>query len=109
MPGWVGADCGGRDCPNNCSHQGSCLKGICVCKSLYGGEDCSLNRLELSKDSLLNALDFDLKLGDKCHFLSKSEADRGGWNIIYAGEKNKIYHVNQDMRALLPEVCPESR
>eukprot|EP00873_Tetraselmis_striata_P039599 jgi/Tetstr1/459863/TSEL_000448.t1 len=107
--GWLGPDCGMRECPANCSGNGSCLKGLCICGPRYGGADCSLDRLDLLRGELLAGIDFDLKLGDKCPFLCRSEAERGGGDITYAGSKNKVYHVNQEMRDLLPEECPDQR
>jgi len=107
--GWVGEDCGARECPNNCTSQGACIKGFCVCKSQYGGDDCSLDRLELSRGELLQDLDFDVKLGEQCHFLSLEEVEQGGGNIHYAGEKHKSYHVNSEYRAFLPQECPRMK
>ncbi|XP_052063239.1 uncharacterized protein LOC127702954 isoform X1 [Mytilus californianus] len=31
-------------CLNNCSSNGNCINGICVCNSMFGGEDCSKSR-----------------------------------------------------------------
>uniref|UniRef100_A0A061S3I5 Alpha-N-acetyl-neuraminate alpha-2,8-sialyltransferase (Sialyltransferase 8E) n=1 Tax=Tetraselmis sp. GSL018 TaxID=582737 RepID=A0A061S3I5_9CHLO len=108
-PGWVGHDCGAKECPRNCSGNGACLKGLCVCASRYGGEDCSLDRLEILGTGLLHGIDLNLKLGRQCAFLTRQEAERGGGNILYAGDKRKVYHVTHEMRALLPDSCPSFR
>jgi hypothetical protein len=105
----LGPDCASPDCPDNCSGQGSCLKGHCICSARYGGTNCSLDRLDLLRGELLAGIDFDLRLGDKCPFLCRAEAEAGGGDITYAGSKNKVYHVTQDLRELLPEECPDLR
>ncbi|CAJ0950249.1 unnamed protein product [Ranitomeya imitator] len=35
------ANCGLKTCPNECSNQGRCDDGVCVCDSGYAGPDCS--------------------------------------------------------------------
>jgi len=40
LAGYSGAACE-TFCPNECSHQGTCIAGICLCYAGYLGEDCS--------------------------------------------------------------------
>jgi len=40
--GWTGAKCGSLRCPNDCSKNGKCVRGRCLCKSGFFSRDCSV-------------------------------------------------------------------
>ncbi|MBN3302339.1 TENN protein, partial [Amia calva] len=56
----MGEDCSQRRCPNDCSGNGECDDGVCVCQEGFNGNDCSkvmgpksIRLLKSSEESLL--------------------------------------------------------
>lgn len=43
--GYHGADCSRLWCPKGCSGRGVCIEGTCACDYLWGGPDCTVDKL----------------------------------------------------------------
>ena len=39
-------------CPNNCSSNGNCINGVCICLKEFAGPDCSMSKFFSMIDSL---------------------------------------------------------
>ena len=66
-PSWSGAGCETPRCPNDCSGRGKCLKttnaaaskgetAVCLCNTGYVGEDCGVDRFNLTLSKLMESV-----------------------------------------------------
>eukprot|EP00301_Raphidiophrys_heterophryoidea_P007780 c12967_g1_i5.p1 GENE.c12967_g1_i5~~c12967_g1_i5.p1 ORF type:complete len:1074 (-),score=149.82 c12967_g1_i5:2239-5460(-) len=43
--GWTGDECDELACPHNCNERGACVEGICRCRGMWRGADCSVHTI----------------------------------------------------------------
>jgi len=56
----AGEDCSRLWCPGQCSGHGMCISGTCACDAMWGGPDCTADKVEAMMPTIAPLVELNL-------------------------------------------------